>query len=244
MKKMIGFLCVGLLLLAIQTTAIAGPVDVPTFGIWIDDPNDSAAPLFIYDGDTNDSALSAGVITYVGVPLPGGGVWTVSVTTGQGYPALGSDSSLHVDLNSADTSSAAGDLLIGMSQTHYIDGNVPMLMPFSTDFGGTSNGTIAAAAWIDDLNWFDLDYVDPWSTEIASLGPFGPGAFSGSASGTALVGATGEGFYSITYEINISHGGAGVTSFDIETKTVPEPATLSLLGIGLLACGLFARKRK
>ena len=87
------------------------------------------------------------------------------------------------------------------------------------------------------------------------MGPFGPGAFSATTSGSALLDSnadlfdhpTGPGtgpFYSISAIAVITHTGAGVSSFDAETTQVPAPATLLLLGGGLLGGALYARRQR
>jgi hypothetical protein len=44
--------------------------------------------------------------------------------------------------------------------------------------------------------------------------------------------------------VTIHLTGAGTTSFDTELKVVPEPATLTLLGLGVLGLGACAWRRR
>jgi len=51
------------------------------------------------------------------------------------------------------------------------------------------------------------------------------------------------GAYSMTLVAEITHGGAGVSSFDFELQNIPEPALLTLFAVGLLGAGVSARRR-
>jgi len=119
---------------------------------------------------------------------------------------------LYMDLNSINKSRAAGTLKISLTDTV-----VPTsATPYTLSVGGTTAGTVTV-------------------TSPDTLGPLGGGAFSGSTTGT---------FSSAEAVLvtEITHSGAGLTSFDTELAAVPIPAAFWLLGSGLM--GLIGIRRR
>ncbi|NWF55905.1 MAG: PEP-CTERM sorting domain-containing protein [Syntrophaceae bacterium] len=193
--------------------------------------NDGVNPgFYVADNSLQDSNPLVGVVTFIGSI----GNWAVNVTTGISKPIIGSASSPQIDFNSVNvTSSGGGNLIFGMVDSGFTGpisgGNAG---PFTFNVGGTTQGTVSFLAF------GNISPGDNFSgITIASLGPFGAGAFSGTTQG----GFPAVSPFGIGIVATITHTGNQATSFDA-SLSVPEPAVLILLGSALI--GVFALRRR
>jgi hypothetical protein len=175
----------------------------------------------INDNGAGDSAGGLlGVIVFAGAV----GTWDINVDTGQGQPIFPDQP--HLDLAYVTTSltGAAGDYLV----IDFTESNAASSGGVSTHIGGTNNGTSTTA------------YLLVNGVIVDTLGPFAAGgAFAGSSS---AAGATSP--YSLTQRIVVTRTGTGVVNASGDFEVVPEPATLSLLGLGLAGLAGLRRRRQ
>jgi hypothetical protein len=174
-----------------------------------------------------DSNGVVGALTYIGTI----GVWAVNVSTGITKPVQGSATDPFMDLNTVNTSTAAGTMTIKFSDIDF--GPTGAGLGFIDAIGGTTAGIVNATQLYDANNGFFTGVT------IATLGPYGPGAFSDTVNSAGVAGLFP---YSLTQTVTITHTGSGTTSLDYE-KSFPEPASLALFGIGLLGAGVASRRR-
>ena len=154
---------------------------------------DGTATTTVYDNQFGDLDSTVGSVVFLGSI----GVWDINVSTGVSQPILGGPLEAAMDLNSIDHSTAAGTLRIRLVDD-FLLGAMPTTGALA--IGGTTDGTLT----------YNAQYFF-WGSYIDQLGPFGPGAFSGSST-KPLPGAFNP--FGVAQEVFITHDEAGTTSFD------------------------------
>lgn len=226
------FACAALLVLVSLAVASRAAYAIPMLRL-----TDPAGPTVVLVADQQivapiDSNGIVGAITYIGAV---GANWVLNVTTGISKPFQGTPALPHLDLNSVNaTSAGAGTLIIEFTDDFF--GPLPAGWNFRADVGGTTPGTVSYSAFSDAAN-----VLFATTTLLTSQGPFGPGAFSGTAFSGPIAGAFP---YSITQKVVITHAGTGTSSLDAELTAVPEPSAILLLGSGLAGFGYLWRRRR
>lgn len=195
----------------------------------IGDPSFAIPTLLLSDnfGHTGSATDSDGdgLVTFVGSI----GNWTLNVT-GSIDPLIDPVAARLALTSVSMSGSNEGNLAIQFLATDFsMNGNLYFQVSGSLNAPAGSN--VAFQSMLGDMNQgYHL---------IASLGPFGPGVFSDQILGYADAKVP----TLLTTEAFIDYQGSGVGTFDASVQPVPEPATLLLLGSGLLGTGVFGRKK-
>ena len=207
--------CCRLPLVALLIVGYASAASAASLSFFVD-----GGPVTVCaDGTACDINSNAGVVTYSGSFGP----FAVNVTTGVTKPVYpGTHMSLSsVNMQVADSGSHT--LVMMFSETGFGE-----MADFVGDFGGTltNNGsTVTAAGYFDAANTL-FNQV----TFIGSTGPQSGMAFDTSFNGTG----SGSALYSMTQVLTLRTNGPTNFSGNFELQTVPEPASMTVLGGALL----------
>jgi hypothetical protein len=170
--------------------------------------SDGTTTITVEDGGANDAYGDAGAITFSGSI----GNFNLNVTTGVSKPVLGSAAWPSMDLNDISVSSNGG----GTLRITFSDNGFEGPCALSSDVSGVTQGTARFEVWVDPDNTLLAK-----TTQIADLGSFAGGHFSGTTPGAFT---TGTDPYSIT-QVAILTYAAGTARF---TSLSPSTAPPSL----------------
>ena len=193
---------------------------------------DGTTTITISDNGAGDAQGAAGQVVWIGSI----GNWTLNVHTGSTYPVIGTLTNPMLDLSFNATSNGAGGTL---TISFAADGFGPTAGTAQASIGGTiaAGGSLTYNTY-GGTNNTNFSLVN----QLTSQGPFGAGAFSGSAAGGVV---SNPGPYALTQVVSITHGAGTFQTTGDALLTVPESGTsILLLGAGLSAVGLMARGRR
>lgn len=176
------------------------------------------------------------------------GVWNINEGTAHGSDGLLTLPQL-LDLNSFDATNSGGGtgtnaLTLKLTLTGLTG---QQLLGVMQAIGGTNNAnnnglvTVTQQAFYSSTN---SAFCTSGCSALTSLVSASTNGFTSyHTSGNGSLGASTSNPYSLTMVITISSAEADSSSFDGGLNMIPEPATLSVMGAGLLAFGTGLRKR-
>ena len=175
----------------------------------------------IKDNNAGDTDSTVGIVSWTGSVES----WSVAVT-GTSNPELGSWSSPAMDVNAVATG-GSGYLGVAFSVTDFAN-IFGSNTSYQMDFAGTSDGGVLYSGFWDPGN---VEFAP--TTALWTNGPFPPGDYDGQIGPGSNMDLNGVTFYSMTMFGEFTPG-----------SSVPEPATMLLLGSGLIGLVGFRRKFK
>ena len=209
--------------LAVLVAAMAVPSAFATAELTL---QSGASTVDILDGGSGDSCPAAGCVTYIGSV----GSWSLNITSGiEGTTPF-------FDLVSFDTTTAQVDPIV----MYFSDDGLTLPSGFDLNVGGTVSSTSKSAPTVEFGAWSGGPGKFDFSNPIGSILTFHATPFSGSTSGATLAG---ESSVTIGAYIDLGERSSGSASFDAALDSVPEPASVSMLGGVLLILGGALRRR-
>jgi hypothetical protein len=193
---------------------------------------DGTTTVNVTDNGGGDANATTGKISWSGTV----GLWTVDVSfgTGEGFPLTG-PGGMDTTYNVSSSSGNGTTLTILFTQYDM----TPSYPGWALSIGGTNtaNTPVAYSAFYSNTN-----VPGALTTQIGStLGPFtASGAYGGSSSGSAAD----VPLYSLTQRLQFRSTGSGGNTGDASLLPIPEPASMLLLGTGLVFVARRARRRR
>jgi hypothetical protein len=185
----------------------------------------------VTDNGAGDTIGSAGAINFTTSAFG----YVLVVNTSQSKPIIGSASVPQLDLTFTATTiaSGGGQIFLYAGDTDFVGAH-----SFNLSIGGTNSGgsgTVTGRAWGGSTN-----NALTFSPLLATTGPLTGAAFSALVPGSYVPTVSP---YSLSIGVAINRTTAGTTTGDLNLS-VPEPASMTLFGLGLLGTALSRRRRQ
>lgn len=218
---------VGVVLAFAMAFAVTTPAkaEAAFFAFICDDPLCSGGgDVVVQDQLAGDLSPVAGSIAAIGINVGG---FIVSFNNSTTKPLVAQPS---MDLNFSATTLGTGHIWM-----YATDNGFTAVSPLigTIDGNSSSSGSVSASIW-GGCNNLEGSLCNPVTT--------GPLAMPGSFSADLLHAAATVNPYSITIGVEIIATSPGITTGDL--LVVPEPASIVLLGMGLIGAGAASRRRQ
>jgi len=192
-----------------------------------------AITITIVDNSPQDMNPLPGAILFTGT----GGAFVVNVDTGLSKPALPTPNMMDLNAVLVTLSTSVTDITFKLGDIGFgsLSGGANLVQNFGGTLTAPPGSTITFNGYEDNGNTL-------FGTGGPHVGPatFGPGPFGNQQ----ITGLLGTSPFSLTETVTIHLTGPGTVSFDTELRIVPEPATLTLLGLGVLGLGACVWRRR